>query len=164
MTSKFCPQITINLPMAEEDKILFIDNLTIFQEIRLLWFYTYTYICDVYVKYIIYNKTEICAWAASVCKMLVLHVLSSQISQILSVHLTNSSHTMFIKAWLVGLTFTFLEHLRSYQDGYRLVKLWAHDDFIVLPYWEIRSLTSWPDIPLNHITLTLSLLILALSY
>ena len=28
--------------------------------------------------------------------------------------------------------------LRSYQDGYRLVTVHTHDDFIVLPHWETR--------------------------
>ena len=37
---------------------------------------------------------------------------------------------------LVGCwRFTSRQHLRSYQDGYWLVTVCTHSDFIVLPYW-----------------------------
>ena len=38
------------------------------------------------------------------------------------------------KVGLVGLNFTSLEHLRSYQDVYRLMTMRTHGDFIVLPH------------------------------
>ena len=52
--------------------------------------------------------------------------------------------------------FTSLQHLRSYQDGYRLVTVSTHGDFIVLPHWKTGPPAPLPDIPLNHIILRLS--------
>ena len=46
------------------------------------------------------------------------------------------------------------EHLRSYQDWYRLVTVHTHGDFIVLPHCETRPSAQWPDIPLSNIILT----------
>ena len=41
--------------------------------------------------------------------------------------------------WLVGYwSFTPWHHLRSYQDGYRLVTVYIHDDIIVLLHWETK--------------------------
>ena len=44
----------------------------------------------------------------------------------------------------------------SYQDGYRLIKVSTHVDFIVLPNWETRLLVLWPIIPFGKIILALS--------
>ena len=52
---------------------------------------------------------------------------------------------------LVGCwSFASFQYLRSYQDGYWLVTVRTHGDFIVLAHWEIRPPTRWPDIPLSH--------------
>ena len=48
------------------------------------------------------------------------------------------------------------QHLRSYQDGYRLVTARTHDDFIILPHWKTRPPAPWPDITRDHIIPTLS--------
>ena len=53
-------------------------------------------------------------------------------------------------------SFTSLQHLRSYQEGYQLVTVCTHGEFIVLLHWEIRLLAPCHDIPLSHIILTLS--------
>ena len=52
--------------------------------------------------------------------------------------------------------FTSLQHLRSHQDGHWLVTVRTHDNFIVLPHWEIRPPAQLPNVPLSHIILTLS--------
>ena len=44
----------------------------------------------------------------------------------------------------------------SYQDGYRLVTVRTHGDFIGLPHCDTRPPAPWPAIPLIHIILTLS--------
>ena len=38
----------------------------------------------------------------------------------------------------------------TYQDGYQLVTVSAHGDFIVLPHWETRLLASRPDISQSY--------------
>ena len=48
-------------------------------------------------------------------------------------------------------------------DGYRLVTVRTHDDFIVLPHWNTRLPAWWPAIPLSHIILTLNQPVFALS-
>ena len=76
-------------------------------------------------------------------------------------------HSLFGRLWdsMVGYWgFTSLQHLRPYQGRYRLVSVRTHGNFIMLPHWEIRPLTPWPDIPLSNIILTLSEPVLALSY
>ena len=58
----------------------------------------------------------------------------------------------------VVIFLTSFKNLRPYQNGYRLVTLHTHGDFIVLPNWEIRPLTPWdigsgwqkPDFPMNQ--------------
>ena len=55
--------------------------------------------------------------------------------------------------WLV-VSFTFVQHPRSYQNGYHLIS--DDDDFIVLPHLEIRMHEPCFDIPFIHIILTLS--------
>ena len=59
---------------------------------------------------------------------------------------------LFFVCWC----FTSCEHLSSYQYGYRLVTVHIHDNLRVLSHWETRLPATWPDIPLSHITLTLS--------
>ena len=50
--------------------------------------------------------------------------------------------------WLVGCwRFSSWQHLRSYQDGYRLVTMCT--------YHQCRSPAPWPDIPLSHLILCL---------
>ena len=63
------------------------------------------------------------------------------------------------------LDFQSLQHLRSYQDEYQLVRVCTHDDFIiiVLPNWEIRPPTPLPDIPLSHSIMKLSQPVLILT-
>ena len=39
-------------------------------------------------------------------------------------------------------SFMSMQHIRSYQDRYRLVTVCTHGDFIVLPHREIRQLAS----------------------
>ena len=56
----------------------------------------------------------------------------------------------------IGWSFTSLQHLRSYQDWYRLVTLHTHVNFIVLPNWETRPLAPLPNVPLGRFILTLS--------
>ena len=34
--------------------------------------------------------------------------------------------------------FTFWQHLKSYQDGYRFAAVNTHGNFIMLPHWETR--------------------------
>ena len=46
--------------------------------------------------------------------------------------------------WLVS-SFISWQHLRSYQNGYWLVTVHTHGDFIVLPHWETRP--SAPRLP-----------------
>ena len=57
-------------------------------------------------------------------------------------------------------SFTSGQHLRSYQV--LICDRATHGNFIVLAHWEAKSPASWPDIPLSHITLTLSRPVLAL--
>ena len=47
--------------------------------------------------------------------------------------------------------------------GYRLVTVCTHSDFIVLPHWDTRPPASRLTIPLSHIILAPSQLVLALS-
>ena len=49
----------------------------------------------------------------------------------------------------VCVCITSKQHLRLYQDGYRVVTVRIHDDFIVLPHWETRPPAPWPDITLS---------------
>ena len=42
-----------------------------------------------------------------------------------------------VASWLVG-SFISWQHLRSYQDGYRLMTMHMHGIFMVLPHWETR--------------------------
>ena len=51
----------------------------------------------------------------------------------------------------------------QWGGGYRLVTVYTHGVFIVLLHWDIRPPTSWHAIPLSHIILTLSKLVLSLS-
>ena len=46
--------------------------------------------------------------------------------------------------------------LGSYQDGYRLVTVRTHGNFIVLLHWDTKPLAPWPVIPLSQVVLTLS--------
>ena len=64
----------------------------------------------------------------------------------------SGSTTGLVGCW----SLTSLQNLRSYDDGYRLVIVHTHGDFIVLAHWESRPPASWPGIPLSHIILTLS--------
>ena len=41
-----------------------------------------------------------------------------------------------------------MQHLMSYQGGYRFMIVRSHCDFIVLSHWETRPSAPWPDIPL----------------
>ena len=59
--------------------------------------------------------------------------------------------------------FTSWQHLRSHQDGYWFVTMCTHSDFTVLPHWATGPPAPATDIPLNHIILTLSQPVLALS-
>ena len=47
------------------------------------------------------------------------------------------------------------QHIRSFQDSYRLVTMDTHDEFLVLHHWEARPPAPWPDIPFSHTLLTL---------
>ena len=51
---------------------------------------------------------------------------------------------MLVGCW----SFTSWQHLKLYQDRYRLVLVHTHGVFIVLAHWEIRLLAQWPDISL----------------
>ena len=72
-----------------------------------------------------------------------------------------------INAWsirnIVGWwSFSSLQQIRSYQDGYWLVIIHlAFGSFIVLPYYEIRT---WHNHPISNIILTLNYPVLILSY
>ena len=66
----------------------------------------------------------------------------------LSVLLYNTIAHLTFKGGLGGglvgcLSFTSSQHLRSYQDLFRLVTV---HDFIVLPHWKTRLLAPWLDI------------------
>ena len=50
---------------------------------------------------------------------------------------TKAVRTMLIGFWSIES----LQHLTSYQDGYCLVTVHTHGDFIVPPHWEIRPPT-----------------------
>ena len=39
------------------------------------------------------------------------------------------------------------QHLRSYKDRYKHVTVGVHGDFIVLPHWEISTMTQYPTQP-----------------
>ena len=54
------------------------------------------------------------------------------------------------------------QHLRSYQDQYRLVTVRTYGEFIVLPHLETRLLAPWLDIPHSHIILILRQPVIAL--
>ena len=46
--------------------------------------------------------------------------------------------------------FTSKQHLRSYQNGYWLMTVCSHGDFIVLTYWDTSHQQAlWPDIPVT---------------
>ena len=47
----------------------------------------------------------------------------------------------------VCCSFASLQHLRSNRDRYRLVSVCSDGAIIVLPHWEIKQQTPWPDIP-----------------
>ena len=65
-------------------------------------------------------------------------------------------------SWLfVCWSFMFWQHLKSYQEGYRLVTVCTHDNCIGLFHWETRLAAPCPDIPPIHIILTLNQLYLA---
>ena len=59
-------------------------------------------------------------------------------------------------------SFASWQHSRSYQDGYRHLTIHTYN-CLVLPNWETVPPAPWPDIPLSHIILTLSLPVLVLS-
>ena len=44
-------------------------------------------------------------------------------------------------------SFMSLQHLRLYQDGYQPVAVHTHDDFIMLPHWDIRP---WYHDPISY--------------
>ena len=47
-------------------------------------------------------------------------------------------------AWYVAWwCLTSYQRLRSYQEGYQLVTLHTHGNFIVLPHWETRLAVQW---------------------
>ena len=77
----------------------------------------------------------------------------SSITTLLSA-LLSVSHvpTTLVSCW----GFTCWQHLRSHQDGYRLVIVCTHGDFIVLPHWETMPPMWWPVILFSHIILMLS--------
>ena len=77
---------------------------------------------------------------------------------------TQGNQLVHLDAKIGCCSFTSLQHVRSYQDRYRLVTMGTHGDFTVLSQWEIRPPAPWPDVPLNHIILTLSHPVLVLSY
>ena len=64
-------------------------------------------------------------------------------------------HSRIFGESLVVGSFTSWQHLRSYQDGKRLVTVIPRDNFILPSHWEIRPPAPWPDIPLSHIILAL---------
>ena len=69
----------------------------------------------------------------------------------------NILHHDLLATSLVGsCSFTSWQHLGASQVRHRLVTVYTHADFIVLPNWEIRPPTPWAKIPLNPIILTLS--------
>ena len=51
---------------------------------------------------------------------------------------TLTGHVGFVVVVEELLEFTSWQHLKAYQEGYLLVTMYAHGDFIVLPYWETR--------------------------
>ena len=57
---------------------------------------------------------------------------------------------MFYQIMLFLCCFTSSQHLKSYGDGYRLVTVHTHGDFIVLPHWETRPSASWPPTQLHY--------------
>ena len=44
-----------------------------------------------------------------------------------------------------GWCFRSLQQLRSYRDGYQIVPVRTHGDWIELPYWEIKLPAPWPQ-------------------
>ena len=62
---------------------------------------------------------------------------------------------MFKKNYSLTKKFMSWQHLRSYQDRYRLVTVHTDGDFIVLPHWESRLLAPWSNFALCHIILIL---------
>ena len=67
------------------------------------------------------------------------------------------SNTINKATRLFVVIFTSWQHLRSYQDGYWVVTVHTHGNFILLPHWDSKLPASWPDFTVSHIILTLSL-------
>ena len=64
----------------------------------------------------------------------------------------SDTRSTFVSCW----SLTSCQNLRSYQEGYQLVTVHTHDDFIALSHWETRPPAPWPGITLSYIILTLS--------
>ena len=66
----------------------------------------------------------------------------------LSGFITEGRHTCTALSWLVSCwSLQSLQHVRWYQDEFRLVTVRTHGNLIMLSHWKFRPPKSWPRYP-----------------